>query len=89
MKTYLRAIYFGLALYSGRKKYIQSLPKSKRIQLNVSWVLDELEKRRFRHLIQHRQNYFEIQYQILATSGLSAGGRSLFFGEIILPCRHG
>jgi hypothetical protein len=31
--------------YSGRKKYIQSPPKIEQLQLLISWVLDELEKR--------------------------------------------
>jgi hypothetical protein len=46
---------------SGRKKYIQSPPQSKRLQLIISWVLDEQEKRRFGHLTQHGHGFFEIQ----------------------------
>jgi hypothetical protein len=52
---------------SGRKKYIQLPPKSKQLQFIISWVPNELGKRRFRHLTQHGHDFFEIQYQILAT----------------------
>jgi hypothetical protein len=48
----------GEGMYNGRKKYIQSLPKSKRLEPLISCVLDELEKRRFWHLAQNRQAFF-------------------------------
>jgi hypothetical protein len=44
--------------------------KSKRLQLVISWVPGELEKRRFLHLTQHGQGICEVQYQILTTSGI-------------------
>jgi hypothetical protein len=40
----------------------------------ISWVLNELEKYRFRHLTLDEQGFFKIQYQILETSSLSAAG---------------
>jgi hypothetical protein len=57
-----------------RKKYIQSLPKKKRLQLLTPWVLDELEKHHFRHLTQNVQEFFKLQCQLLATSDLSPAG---------------
>jgi hypothetical protein len=74
------------------QNYIQSPSKSWRLQLLISWVLDELEKRCFRHLTLNGQDFFNLQYQILATSGLSPAGRQSrdifaahFFGEKIPP----
>jgi hypothetical protein len=78
------------------QKCIQSLPKSKQIQLTISWVLDKLEKCRFLHFTQHGQCLKKIQYQIFTTSGLSAAGLQscnifgvCFSGKKITPCRHG
>jgi hypothetical protein len=52
--------------------YIQVPQNNKQLQLIISWVLDDLKKLRFWHLIQHRQGFFETEYQILTISGLSA-----------------
>ncbi len=50
---------------------------------------------RFQHLTQHGQGFFEVQYQVETTSGLSAVGPQscnifavLFFGEKIPLSRH-
>jgi hypothetical protein len=61
-------------MYSGRKKYIQLPPKSKRHQLTISRVLDVLEKRHFWRLMQHGWGFFELQYHVLTSSGSSAAG---------------
>ncbi len=47
---------------------------SKQLQITISWVLDELEKRHFRHFTQHGQGFFEVKYQLFTTSGSSAAG---------------
>ncbi len=44
----------------GAKKYIQLPAKSKRLQLLISLVQDELEKRRFWHLTQNGQEFFDL-----------------------------
>jgi hypothetical protein len=56
--------------YSEHTKYIQLLPKSNQLQLITSWILDELEKHRFRHLTQHGQDFsrYNIKFQQLLVS---------------------
>jgi hypothetical protein len=51
------------AMIQWAQKYIQAPPKSKRVKLTISRVLDALEKRRFQHLTQYGQGFFEVQYQ--------------------------
>ncbi len=40
----------------------------------ISRIEDAVEKRRFRHLMQHGQGFFVIQYHMLTTSFLSVAG---------------
>jgi hypothetical protein len=54
-------------------------PKSKQLQLLISWVLDELEKRRFQHLTQNGQDFFKLQYKILASSVSCRSRKSQYF----------
>jgi hypothetical protein len=49
-------------LYSEHKKSIQSLSKSKRLHLITSWIVDEIEKRCFWHLMLRMQGFLVVQY---------------------------
>ncbi len=55
-------------------KSIQSPPKSKQLQSTISRVLDEVERRRFRHFSHHGQGFFEVKNQLFTTFGFSAAG---------------
>jgi hypothetical protein len=49
-------------------------PKSKKLQLTISRVLDELERRSFWHFTQHGQGFFEVKNQLFTTFSFSAAG---------------